>query len=107
MRWGRISALCFSRLNAARELAVPNGVRLAYVFQAGKGFRTLRVRVTFVLAKVTKTASRRAACRCDEAASVPCASRVPGRCGNSLRSNTPRLHPRPAAMLGTLYGSGR
>ncbi|MBB1115886.1 hypothetical protein H4O09_02240 [Stenotrophomonas sp. W1S232] len=32
-----------------------NAVGLAYLFEAGKGFRTLCVRVTFDAAKVTKT----------------------------------------------------
>ena len=40
------------------------------------------------------------------ATAVPCASRVAARRGNSLRSNTPRLHRGAPAMLGTLYGSG-
>ena len=46
------------------EVVRANGVGLAYLFEAGKGFRPLCVRVTFDAAKVTKTASRRDACRC-------------------------------------------
>lgn len=67
----------------------PNGVRLAYLFEAGKSFHTLCVRVTFVLAKVTKTVL--AGSRADAIKPHRCPALLANRGGAGTRcAQTPR-----------------